>query len=90
MRTVLAETFPAGDLLADEIDARGWTQAEFAEILGRPTQFVAEIISGTQKITHESAVVIGAALGTSAEIWLNLQASWPTPNATRDHLRSQA
>ena len=32
MNVVLAEVFPAGEFLADELDARGWTQAEFAAI----------------------------------------------------------
>ena len=73
MGAVLAEVFPAGEFLADELDARGWTQAEFAAILNRPPQFVSEIISGKKEITRESAAQIGAALGTSAELWLNLQ-----------------
>ena len=68
-----AEVFPAGEFLADELDERGWTQAEFAEILGRPAQFVSEIISGKKEITRDSAAQIGAALGTTAEMWLNLQ-----------------
>ena len=76
MNTALAEVFPAGDFLADELDARGWTQAEFADILGRPAQFVSEIISGKKEITRESAAQIGAALGTSAQMWLNLQDSY--------------
>lgn len=73
---IAAELFPAGELLADELDARGWTQADFAEILGRPAQFVSEILSGKKEITRESASQIGAALGTSAEFWLNLQDSY--------------
>ncbi|MGY3565096.1 XRE family transcriptional regulator [Sinomonas sp. RB5] len=76
METTLAEAFPAGEHLADELGARGWTQAEFAEILGRPTQFVSEIISGKKEITRESAAQIGAALGNSAEFWLKLQDSF--------------
>ncbi|MFL0448320.1 HigA family addiction module antitoxin [Corynebacterium xerosis] len=73
---IAAELFPAGEILADELDARGWTQADFAEVLGRPAQFVSEIISGKKEITRESAAQIGAALGTSAEFWLNLQDSY--------------
>lgn len=69
----MAEAFPAGDALAEELEARGWTQAEFADVLGRPAQFVSEIIAGKKEITRESAAQIGAALGTSAELWLNLQ-----------------
>ncbi|MSS84128.1 HigA family addiction module antidote protein [Actinomycetaceae bacterium WB03_NA08] len=71
-----AEVFPAGEYLADELDARGWTQADFAEVLGRPAQFVSEIISGKKEITRESAAQIAAALGTSSEFWLNLQDSY--------------
>lgn len=73
MGTELAEVFPAGEHLSDELEARGWSQADFAEILGRPPQFVSEIISGKKEITRESAAQIGAALGTSAELWLRLQ-----------------
>lgn len=67
---------PVGEILADELDARGWTQTDFAEVLGLPAQFVSEIISGEKEITHESAAQIGDALGTSAELWLNLQNSY--------------
>lgn len=84
MNTALAEVFPAGEHLADELEARGWTQAEFAEILGRPAQFVSEIISGKKEITRESAAQIGAALGTSAEMWLNLQDTYFLWKQSRD------
>jgi HTH-type transcriptional regulator/antitoxin HigA len=73
MSAVLAEIFPVGEILADELEARGWTQAEFAEILGRPPQFVSEIISGKKEITRESATQIAAAFGTSPEMWLAMQ-----------------
>lgn len=69
----LAEAFPAGEFLAEELEVRGWSQQDFASILGRPVQFVSEIITGKREITRESAAQIGAALGTSAELWLNLQ-----------------
>lgn len=64
---------PVGELLGDELDARGWSQADFAAVLDRPTQFVSEIVTGKKEITRESAAQIGAALGQTAEYWLNLQ-----------------
>ena len=70
---IVAERFPVGEILADELEARGWSHADFAEVLGQPVQFVAAIISGTEEITRQSADWIGAALGTSAQVWLNLQ-----------------
>lgn len=69
----LAEAYPAGEFLAEELDARGWSQQDFAAVLGRPVQFVSEVITGKREITRESAAQIGAALGTSADLWLNLQ-----------------
>lgn len=73
MTPLLAEAFPPGDYLASELEERHWSQNDFAQIIGRPAQFVSEIIAGKKEITRESAAQIGAALGTSPEIWLNLQ-----------------
>src|SRR3954464_6126297 len=73
MSGALAEAFPAGHRLAQELEARGGTQADFAEILGRPVQFVSEIVNGRKEITRESAAQIGAALGQTAEFWLSFQ-----------------
>lgn len=68
-----AEREPVGDHLVEELQSRGWTQTDFAEVLGRPVQFVSEIVSGKKEITRESATQFAAALGMSARYWLNLQ-----------------
>lgn len=73
MARELAEAFPPGEFLVEELEARHWSQSDFAQILGRPSQFVSEIIAGKKEITRDSAAQIGAALGTSPEYWLNLQ-----------------
>jgi HTH-type transcriptional regulator/antitoxin HigA len=73
MNTGPVEAFPVGVHLLEELDARGWTQTEFAEILGRPAQVISEIVSGKKEITRESAAQIAAALGTTPQYWLNLQ-----------------
>ena len=71
-----AETFAPGEYLRDELAERGWAEGEFASIFGRPVQTVSEILNGKKEITPETAAAIGAALGTSAELWLNLQTSY--------------
>jgi HTH-type transcriptional regulator/antitoxin HigA len=68
-----AEVFPPGEFLRDELEARNWTQTEFAEIIGRPTRLVNEIIAGKRGISPETAREFAAALGTSAQFWLNLE-----------------
>lgn len=70
------EVFPPGEFLDDELAARGWTQTEFAEIIGRPTRVVNEVIAGRRRITPETARDIAAALGTSAELWMNLESAY--------------
>jgi HTH-type transcriptional regulator/antitoxin HigA len=71
-----AEAFPPGDYLREELAERGWAEGEFAEIIGRPVQAVSEIVNGKKDITPETALAISAALGTSAEFWLNLQSAY--------------
>ena len=71
-----AEVFPPGEFLFDALEDRGWTQTEFAEIIGRPTRLVNEVIAGKRSITPDTAREFAAALGTSAEYWLNLETAY--------------
>ncbi len=71
-----AEVFPPGEFLRDELVERGWSEAEFADILGRPAQAVSEILNAKKEITAETAVAIADALGTTPELWLNLQSAY--------------
>jgi HTH-type transcriptional regulator / antitoxin HigA len=71
-----ARAVPPGEILAEELEARGWTQKDLAAIMGRPTQAINEIISATKSITPQTAVELAAAFGTSADLWLNLEANY--------------
>lgn len=65
-----------GEILKDELDARGWTQGDFAEITGRPLQAINEMLAGKKAITPETALLFSKALGTSPEFWLNLESAF--------------
>jgi len=68
-----AEVFPPGDFIRDELDARGWTQGDLAQIMGRPLQAVNELVSGKKQITPETALGLAKAFGDDdALYWLNL------------------
>ena len=71
-----AEVFPPGEFIREEIEERGWTQEDLAEILGRPLRLVNEIIMGKRGITPETANGIAAAFGTSAQFWMNLESMY--------------
>lgn len=79
-----AEVFPPGEFIREEIEARGWSQAEFAEILGRPPRLVSELIAGKRGITPETAKGLAAAFGTSAQLWLNLESSYQLSKLKHD------
>jgi len=68
--------YPPGLVLAEEVRSRGWTQTQFASILGRPVQAVNGILNGKREITPETALQIAAALGTSAEIWVDMESKY--------------
>jgi HTH-type transcriptional regulator/antitoxin HigA len=70
------ESFTPGDYIREEIEARGWTQLDLAEILGRPPQAVSEIVTGKRSVTPEMAQLLGEAFGTSAQVWLNLEGAY--------------
>lgn len=72
----IAEVFPPGEFLREELEARGWSQIELAEVLDRPPRVVSEIISGKRAVTPETAKGLGDALGTGAQFWMNLESTW--------------
>ena len=68
--------FPPGAILEEELEARGWSQVELAAILGRPVKVVNDIIAGRRAVTPETALGLAGALGTSAELWMNLESRY--------------
>lgn len=79
-----AEVFPPGEVIREELDARGWSQVELADIMGRPPRVVSEIISGKRAITPETARGLGAAFGTGATFWINLEGSYQLSRTPHD------
>ncbi|WP_291813246.1 HigA family addiction module antitoxin [Limnobacter sp.] len=80
-----AEVFPPGDFLREELEERGWSQQELADILDRPARLISELISGKRAITPETARGLADAFGTSAEYWMGLESQYQlsrvrTPN----------
>lgn len=74
--TKLARNIPPGTLIKREIEARGWTQRKFAEVLGRPVSWVSDLLSGKRGITPETAIQLEAALEVSAETWMRHEAAY--------------
>jgi HTH-type transcriptional regulator / antitoxin HigA len=79
------EAFPPGDYIREELEARGWTQADLTDILGWRPKDVNEIITGKRSITAETAGKLADAFGTSPQLWMNLESSYQLARtASRD------
>lgn len=66
-------SFTPVEILKDELEARGWSTARFAETLGRTVEATSAVLEGQEEITLAIADDIGRSLGTGPELWLNLQ-----------------
>ena len=71
-----AEAFPPGDFLKEELEERGWTQHDLAAIMGKHVRTVNELVVGKRSVTPETAKSLAAALGTTAQFWLNLDSTY--------------
>ena len=71
-RTPFIATHP-GELIKDEIKARGITQKRLSEISGISPSVLSETIKGRRSISLNMALALENSLDIPAEIWLNLQ-----------------
>jgi len=79
-----AEVFSPGEILRDELEARNWTQADLAQIIGRPASTITQIIAGNRGITPETAQELSAAFETTPEFWMTLDAFYQLSRVSRD------
>ncbi len=74
--------FHPGEILLEEfLQPAGISQAEFARRIGWTKARLNELIRGKRGITADSALDLAEALGTSAKLWMNLQASYDLDKA---------
>lgn len=73
-----------GEMIKDEIAARGITQKELAKQMGVSYTVFNEILNGKRPVTTEYALLLEAALGTNASIWIGLQADYNMQKVKQD------
>lgn len=67
-----AKKFGPGYYIKEQMQARGWVQAELAEILGVSTKHLSSIIQNKQALSIENAKNLGLAFNTTPQLWLNI------------------
>jgi addiction module HigA family antidote len=66
-----------GEMLLEEfLIPKGVSQRAFAAELGWTAAKLNEIVTGKRGMTADTALDLADALGTSAELWMNLQVTW--------------
>ena len=74
--------FHPGEILLEEfLEPAGITQTEFAGKLGWTRARLNELIKGKRGVTADAALDLAEALGTSAKLWMNLQATYDLDQA---------
>ncbi len=68
-------SIPPGETLAEVLEERGMTQAEFARRTARPIKTINEIVKGKAAITPTTAIQFGRVLGIPAAFWNALEAN---------------
>ena len=70
-------------LLEEFLQPAGINQSQFAQKVGWTRTRVNEFIKGKRGVTADAALDLAKALGTSAKLWMNLQATFDLDQATK-------
>jgi antitoxin HigA-1 len=76
-------THPGEMLIEEFLQPLGLTQVAAAKKMGIPLNRLNEIIRGKRGITADTAIRLATLLGTSPELWMNLQSIWDIYHAAK-------
>lgn len=79
-----APTHPGEMLLEEFLNPMGLTQRELADGTRVPYQRVNELVNGRRGVTPHTALRLAKFLGTSPDVWMNLQLRWDLYHAQLD------
>jgi addiction module HigA family antidote len=69
-------THPGEMLLEEFLSPMGLSQRDLADGIHVPYQRVNELVNGRRGITPSTALRLSKFLGTTADLWMNLQLRW--------------
>lgn len=75
-QTQLLAPIHPGEMLRDELEERGLSMNQLARELHVPMNRISAIVNGKRGITADTALRLARFFGTSAQMWMNLQADY--------------
>jgi len=73
-----------GDILRGELKARGLSANQFGLDLAVPSGRIVEILNGKRGVSADTALRLSRYLGTSAQVWMNIQAQYDLERAEQE------
>ncbi len=61
-----------GEFIKEEMEARKWSNEDLAHVLGLNPKTISELLNNKQRITIDTAKILGKAFSQSPQYWLNL------------------
>lgn len=74
-----------GEVLKDELQARGISQKKFSSLIGVSYTMLNEILNGKRHVSADMSLLLEAALGIDATLWNNMQSHYNLEMARRDN-----
>ncbi len=84
-----SEPVHPGEMIRDEIQSRGISQKKLAEQTGIPYTALNEVLNCKRPVSTEYALLLEAALGIEAGIWIRTQADYDMITAKRNKTFAQ-
>ncbi len=72
-----------GEVIADYLQFRDWSQMDFARRMGVTPKYVCELIAGKARLTVKQALKLEYVLNRPAHFWLNIQQRWDLAEARK-------
>jgi addiction module HigA family antidote len=73
---VCARPIHPGELLREELECRGLSKRQLAKQVGLPYRALGYVLDEQRPLTEQMALVLEAALGLPAELFLRMQADY--------------
>ena len=80
----MARPVHPGEILKEELEFRGLSASRLAIELRVPANRITRILNGERPVSADTALRLARYFGTSAELWVRLQASYDLRVAERD------
>lgn len=79
----LSSVHPGRILRQEILEARHISQSQLAQATGLPVSRINDLVKERRGITVDSAIRLSKALGTSVDLWLNLQRQYDLEEAEK-------